>query len=100
LSDAGYDRLTGIGSPFLGVVGLDVLDPILYDALVADELARLTVFPEMGSLGKGGEINIGPGPYDLVSADTSKAAAEQYRGRVSQIGLEMMRCQLGASRNR
>jgi hypothetical protein len=74
-------------------VGLDVLDPILYDALVADELARLTVFPEMDSLDKDGEINIGPGPYDLVSADTSKAAAEQYRGRVSQIGLEMMRCQ-------
>ena len=41
LSDAGYDRLTGTGFPFFGAVGLDVLDPVLYDALVADELASL-----------------------------------------------------------
>ncbi|MGH9043516.1 MAG: hypothetical protein ACRDVP_01510 [Acidimicrobiales bacterium] len=40
LSDAGYDRLIGTGFPFFGGVGLDVLDPVLYDALVADELAR------------------------------------------------------------
>jgi hypothetical protein len=44
----------------------------------------------MGSSGKDSEADIGTGPYDLVSADTSQAAAEQYRGRVSQIGLEMM----------
>lgn len=44
-SDAGYDRLIGIGFPFLGAAGLDVLDPVLYDALVADELARLTPEP-------------------------------------------------------
>jgi hypothetical protein len=40
LSDAGYDRLIGTSFPFFGGVGLEVLDPILYDALVADELAR------------------------------------------------------------
>ena len=41
LSDAGYDRLTGTGFPFFGAVALDVLDPVLYDALVADGLASL-----------------------------------------------------------
>jgi hypothetical protein len=40
LSDAGYDRLIGTGFPFFGGVGLDVLDPVLYDSLIADELAR------------------------------------------------------------
>lgn len=40
LSDAGYDRLIDTGFPVFGGVGLDVLDPVLYDALVADELAR------------------------------------------------------------
>lgn len=45
LFDAGYDRLTGIGFPFPEVAGLDVLDPVLYDALVADEVARLTPEP-------------------------------------------------------
>lgn len=40
LSDAGYDRVIGAGFPFPGGVGLDVLDPGLYDALIADELAR------------------------------------------------------------
>jgi hypothetical protein len=39
LSNAGYDRLIESGVPFAGVVGLDLIDPILYDALVADELA-------------------------------------------------------------
>jgi hypothetical protein len=40
LSDAGYDRLAGMGFPFPGAPGLDAMDPVLYDALVADELAR------------------------------------------------------------
>jgi hypothetical protein len=39
-SDAGYDRLIGTGFPIVGGVGLDVLDPVPYDALVADELGR------------------------------------------------------------
>jgi hypothetical protein len=41
LSKAGYDRVTSAPFPMIGPVGLDVIDPILYDALVADELARL-----------------------------------------------------------
>lgn len=42
LSDAGYDRLAGVDGPWLAgsSVGLDVLDPILYQALVADRVAR------------------------------------------------------------
>ncbi len=41
LSKAGYDRITSTPFPAVGPVGLDVIDPILYDALVADEVARL-----------------------------------------------------------
>ncbi|MEY8017475.1 hypothetical protein [Mycobacterium servetii] len=41
LSKAGYDRITNTPFPAIGPVGLDVIDPILYDALVADEVARL-----------------------------------------------------------
>ena len=42
LSRAGYDRALGTPLPFpgAGAIGLEVIDPILYDALVADELAR------------------------------------------------------------
>jgi hypothetical protein len=39
LSDSGYSRFID-GFAFPGGTGLDVLDPVLYDALVADELAR------------------------------------------------------------
>lgn len=41
LSQAGFDRIASTPFPVIGPVGLDVLDPILYDALVADEVARL-----------------------------------------------------------
>jgi hypothetical protein len=40
LANAGYDRLTAVGTPFSSATGLEVLDPVLYGALVADELAR------------------------------------------------------------
>jgi hypothetical protein len=41
LSEAGYDRLTATPyPPGGGAIGLDVIDPVLYDALVADDLIR------------------------------------------------------------
>lgn len=40
LSDAGYDRLLGTPFPLAPSAGLEVLDSDLYDALVADQLAR------------------------------------------------------------
>jgi hypothetical protein len=41
LSQTGYDRVFSASLPVVGQVGLDVLDPVLYDALVADQVARL-----------------------------------------------------------
>ncbi|WP_261876716.1 hypothetical protein [Mycobacterium marinum] len=41
LSQTGYDRVFSASLPVVGQIGLHVLDPILYDALVADQVARL-----------------------------------------------------------
>jgi hypothetical protein len=40
LARAGYDRVAGTPFPLGTAIGLDVLDPVLYEALVADDLAQ------------------------------------------------------------
>jgi hypothetical protein len=82
LSNAGYDRLTAIGAPLSSAAGLDVLDPVLYSALVADELARSMPEP----------VGVRSLRYEnpFWASLFGKGASEQTVGTTAQL-IEVMR---------